>query len=326
MAQKKATKAAPRKEKAEKATPAAELTPIVESGSSAPTKVAKGDIAWIDYEGWIISPGGDRTLFDTTREAVAKDADKFDEKKVYAEFPVIVGHGRLLPGLDEALLTTEIGTDAELTIPPDKGAGERDPKLVELHPLREFLKQEIHPELGMEVSLGGRKGTITQVTGGRVRIDYNNPLAGKTLQYKFRLTKKANTPEERLRAVLEMDYGLAEQFKITMGAEGADVVVPDICKTDERWFVSKFRVVADLREVLGLPRVRFVEEYTKAAPKPEPEKPEAKAMPEKAATEAPKEVPPEAAAEEPAKAPAPAAAQERAEEELPPEEKAPEEL
>lgn len=322
MAQKKTTKAAPRKERAEKATPAVEPPPAIESGPSSPAKVSKGDIAWIDYEGWIVSPGGDRTLFDTTREAVAKEADKFDEKKVYAEFPVIVGHGRLLPGLDEALLTTEIGTDAELTVPPGKGAGERDPKLVELHPLREFLKQEIHPELGMEVSLGGRKGTITQVTGGRVRIDYNNPLAGKTLRYKFKLTKKANTPEERLRAVLEMDYGLPEQFKITLGGEGAEVVIPDICKTDERWFVSKFRVVADLREVLGVPKVRFVEEYTKAPPKPEREKSEAKAEPEKPAEEASKEEP----RETPAAAPEPATAQERAEEELPPEEKAPEEL
>ncbi len=326
MARKKPTKADHKKEEAEEPKPAAKAeAPPAKPVPSSPTKLAKGDIAWIDYEGWIVSPGGERTLFDTTREAVAKAADKYEEKKVYSEFPVIVGHGRLLPGLDESLLSAEIGTEAELTVPPEKGAGERDPKLVELHPLREFLKQEIHPELGMEVTLGGRKGTITQVTGGRVRIDYNNPLAGKTLQYRFTLTKRANTPEERLRAILEMDYGLPDQFKITMTDEGAEVVVPDICKTDERWFVSKFRVVADLREVLALPRVRFVEEYTKAPPKEEPPKAEAKAeAAEKPAEEAPskeerREAPP--AVREPA-----AAREERAEEELPPEEKAPEEL
>ncbi len=323
MARKKAAKAESKKDEPKGAPAAEPVAPAPEAGPSSPSKVAKGDVAWIDYEGWIVSPSGERTLFDTTREDVAKSADKHDEKKVYAEFPVIVGHGRLLPGLDEALLAAEIGTDAELTVPPEKGAGERDPKLVELHPLREFLKQEIHPEVGMEVTLGGRKGTITQVTGGRVRIDYNNPLAGKTLQYKFKLTKKANTPEERLRAILEMDYGLPDQFKVSMGDEGAEVVVPDICKTDERWFVSKFRVVADVREVLGLPKVRFVEEYTKAPPKPEPEKPEAKAEPEKPSEEAPKEEP---VKEAPVAAPEPASAQERAEEELPPEEKAPEEL
>ncbi len=322
MARKKQTEEEP----PEKAAPprGKHAAPPSEPSPAPSTKVSKGDIAWIDYEGWVLNPNGSRALFDTTREALAKAENKHDEKKVYAEFPVIVGHGRLLPGLDEALLAAEIGTEAELTIPPAKGAGERDPKLVELHPLREFLKQEIHPEVGMEVALGGRKGTITQVTGGRVRIDYNNPLAGKTLQYKFKLTKRADTPEERLRAILEMDYGLPDQFRITMGEEGAEVVVPDICKTDERWFVSKFRVVADLREVMGLPKVRFIEEYTKAAPKEEPAKEAAKPEVEKPAAE---KAPKEAVGEAPKVAPEPASAsEERAEEELPPEEKAPEEL
>ncbi len=283
----------------------------------APVAVSKGDIVWIDYEGWIANPNGSRSLFDTTREELAKKENRFDEKKVYVEFPVVVGHGRLIPGLDEALLTAEIGKPRDIRIPPEKGAGERDPKLVELHPLREFLKQEIHPEVGMEVSFGGRKGTITQVTGGRVRIDYNNPLAGRTLQYSFTLTKKAQTPEERLRAILEMDYGLSQNFGVTIQGDAADIVLPDICKTDERWFVSKFRVIADIRELMGFDKVRFVEEYTKPAPKPEPAKEE---KPEEAKPAA------EAPTEERREEPKPAPEEERAEEELPPEEKAPEEL
>src|SRR3989454_9964925 len=203
-----------RKHPAVKARHEVEKEPAKETRPSG--KIAKGDIIWIDYEGWILNPNGARTLFDTTREEVAKKEGKLEEKKVYAEFPIIVGHGRILPGLDEALIGAEIGKDTTIRIPPEKGAGERDPKLVELHPLREFLKQEIHPDVGMEVSLGGRKGTITQVTGGRVRIDYNNPLAGRTLEYTFRVMKKADTIEEKLRAILEMDYGLPDQFKIAI--------------------------------------------------------------------------------------------------------------
>jgi len=269
--------------------------------------IAKGDIVWIDYEGWILNADGTRSLFDTTREAIAKQEGKFDEKKVYAEFPIIVGQGRVLPGLDEALLTAELGKEFDLSIPPEKGAGDRDPKLVELHPLREFLRQEISPKVGMEMSLGGRRGTITQVTGGRVRMDFNNPLAGRTLSYRYRATRKATSLEERLRAVLEMDYGLPERFAITVNGNEAEVVVPDVCKTDERWFVSKFRVVADFRDLLDVQKVRFIEEYVKPAPAKETAK--AEAPPEKVAPPMP-----------------PALEPERAEEELPPEEKAPEEL
>src|SRR5256712_9944193 len=168
----------------------------------------------------------------------------------------------------------------------------------------------------MEVSLGGRKGTITQVTGGRVRVDYNNPLAGKTLQYTFTIKAIADSPEEKLRAVIEMDYGLPEEFKVSIDADGATVLVPDICKTDERWFVSKFRVIADIREVLGLPRVRFVEEYVKAPSKPAAVKEEVKAEGTKPAAGAQKE----------GGRAGPKGVEEQAEENLPPEEKAPEEL
>src|SRR5437867_13229631 len=109
-----------------------------------------------------------------------------------------------------------------------------------------------------------------------------------------------------------MDYVLPEEFKVSIDADGATVLLPDICKTDERWFVSKFRVVADIREVLGLPKVRFIEEYVKAQPKAEPAKAAEK-------VEETKPVPEPALEEKPAPVPTPEP--ERTEEELPPDEK-----
>src|SRR5207245_4044207 len=124
---------------------------------SSSSTISKGDIVWIDYEGWTLNPNGTRTLFDTTRAEVAKKEDRFDEKKVYADFPIIVGHGRILPGLDEALVGVDIGKEITIRIPPDKGAGERDPKLDELHAVRQDLKQDIHPPVGMEGPVRGRR-------------------------------------------------------------------------------------------------------------------------------------------------------------------------
>src|SRR3989475_6291656 len=118
-------------------------------------KIAKGDVVWIDYEGWTLNPNGTRTLFDTTRAEVAKKEDRFDEKKVYADFPIIVGHGRILPGLDEALVGVDIGKEITIRIPPDKGAGERDPKLVELPPVRGVLTLEIRADVRIEGTLEG---------------------------------------------------------------------------------------------------------------------------------------------------------------------------
>lgn len=232
--------------------------------------IEKGDIVWIEYDAWVVNPNGTLTLFDTTHDEVAKKEGKFDEKKVYMETPVVVGRGRLFAGLEEAILQSKIGETREVIISPEKGAGGRDPRLIELRTEREFLRQEINPEVGMEVAVGGRHGTVTAVSAGRVRVDFNNPLAGKTLKYAFKVTRKAKTPEERIRAILDMDYGLGEQFKIHLKDGVAEIRVPDVCKTDEKWFVSKFRVVADLRELSDVKTIRFLEEYEKKEAKPAP--------------------------------------------------------
>lgn len=232
--------------------------------------VEKGDIVWIEYDAWTVNPNGTLTLFDTTHEEVAKKEGKFDEKKVYMETPVVVGRGRLFEGLEAAILEAKVGETKEVIIPAEKAAGARDPRLIELRTEREFLRQEISPEVGMEVAISGKHGTVTAVSAGRVRVDFNNPLAGKTLKYVFNVARKAKTPEERVRAVIDMDYGLGEQFKIHLEDGVAEIQLPDLCKTDEKWFVSKFRVVADLRELSELRTIRFLEEYEKKEPKPGP--------------------------------------------------------
>jgi len=290
--------------------------------------IEKGDIVWIEYDAWTVNPNGTLTLFDTTHDEVAKKEGKFDEKKVYMEVPVVIGRGRLFEGLESALVGAKVGETIEVLIPPEKGAGVRDPRLVELRTEREFLRQEISPEVGLEVSISGKHGVVTAVSAGRVRVDFNNPLAGKTLKYVVKATRKAKTPEERVRAIIDMDYGLADHFKIDLKGGSAEIHLPDVCKTDEKWFVSKFRVVADLRELSDLRTIRFVEEYekkeTKAEPKAEPKGAEAPA-------EARKEEPAaEAATKKPRKRatatkPKPVA-KHRAEEELPASDKAPEEL
>jgi len=289
----------------------------------ASNSIEKGDIVWLEYDGWTVNPNGSETLFDTTHEEVAKKADKFEEKKVYQEVPVVVGHGRLFAGLDEAVLATKVGEAKEVTFPAEKGAGPRDPRLVELKTEREFLRQEINPEVGMEVSIKGRRGTVTAMAAGRVRVDFNNPLAGKTLRYSFKAVRTAGSVEDRVRGIIDMDYGLAEQFKIEIKSDRAEIRLPDVSKTDEKWFVSKFRVVADLRELTGLRTIQFLEEYEKkpeakpAAGSAEERKPaeEAAEKPKAAAAERPR--PKKATARRPAKAKAPAP---------PKEEKAPEEL
>lgn len=249
------------------------------------TRLAKGDLAYIDYDVFTVAPGDQRTLHETTHADVAKAEGKYEEKRAYVPVPVIVGHDRVPKGLDEALLDAVVGESKEFVVPPEKGAGGRDPRLVRLYPIREFHRREIDPAPGMEVTVEARRGTVVAVTAGRVRVDFNNPLAGRTLRYNVTVTKRAETREDKVRAIIDLDYGLAEQFRLFVKEQEVDVFVPDVCKTDERWFVSKFRVVADLREFAEIPKVRFVEEYEKKVEEKKVEEARPEAAPEVATEE-----------------------------------------
>ncbi len=233
-----------------------------ESQEKATGKLERGDLAYLDYDLFIVRPDGEE-LFETTREESAKDKDIYDEKKVYEEVPFIVGEKRFLPGLDEVLEDAEIGKDMSITVPPEKGAGERDPKLVEMRSIREFSRMNVVPEVGKEVVIDNKPATIAAVYAGRVRVDYNNPLAGYDVKYDYKVTKKAKDREDKIRGIIDMDYGSSDEFGLTLSEDIAEILLPDVCKYDEKWFIAKYKVVSDLRGFADLRLIKFVEEYEK---------------------------------------------------------------
>lgn len=225
--------------------------------------VKQGNLVYLEYEGWIQQPNGQEELFDTTKEELAKEQEIYDEKRTYGEVPTIVGKDRLMKGLDEVVMGASVGEEKEVIIPPQKGMGERDPKLVELFPIREFHRQEIDPRPGLEVHIKNRHGVVTAVTAGRVRVDFNNPLAGRTLRYRFSVKKRVKGAKAKALAIIEMDYGSSDGFEVKVEKGTAKIVLPEVCKYDEKWFVGKYKVVSDLRDFAKIKAVRFVEEYTK---------------------------------------------------------------
>ncbi|HET6405607.1 MAG TPA: FKBP-type peptidyl-prolyl cis-trans isomerase [Candidatus Thermoplasmatota archaeon] len=228
--------------------------------------VSKGALVRVDYEAWT----EEGELFDTTKRDVAKANNKFDENVVYEPLPVLVGAGRVIPGFDEALQQADVGKEVEVNIPPEKAFGPRDPERQDTIPLREFQKQEVVPYPGMRLQHQNRVATVVSVSAGRVRIDYNNPLAGKSLRYKFTVVEEVTDGAEKVRRFIELAYGQgrAADFKIQVQGEVADITLPDACKYDQRWFVAKYRLVSDLRTYAGIRTTRFIEEYVTEEPRP----------------------------------------------------------
>ena len=231
----------------------------------------EGDIIQLEYEGWI---AGSDELFDTSKEELAREEEIFDEERTYGPMYTVVGTGRVIKGLDEHLLKAEVDEEYEVEIAPEDAYGDRDPKNVETHSMRELARLKIEPEIGRTVNIRNKTGWISGIFAGRVRIDYNHKLAGKTLRYKYKVVGKPEGGEEVIKAIIAMNYGREEEFDIALEGEDAVVVtLPDVCKYDPNWTLAKLRLVNDMREIADMVTVTMQEVYVKkeAAEEPAPD-------------------------------------------------------
>ena len=141
-----------------------------------PIVVKVGDFILADFVG---RTSEDQQLFETTKEDVAKKAGVHSEEEVYQPRLVIVGQGWVIPGIDEILEGMKVGQKKKLVLEPVKAFGVRDPKQVRILP-RGRVKTDKKLVRGMRVRLGDQTGTVRHVGGGRVTVDFNSPLAGRT--------------------------------------------------------------------------------------------------------------------------------------------------
>lgn len=199
------------------------------------------------------------SVVDTNIEECAKENDIYNEELTYAPFPYIVGSGRLYSEVDSALATAEVGKEIDVAVPCEDAAGARDPKNIQLLNIREFYKLEMNPYPGMRCTINNRTGTVLSVGSGRVKVDFNSPLAGHDLLYKVTVVDEVTDPVEKAKAVMDIDFGYADEFGYAIMDDKIVVTVCDVCKFHESWPISKYRIVSDYRSLFKLDRIEFVE-------------------------------------------------------------------
>jgi FKBP-type peptidyl-prolyl cis-trans isomerase SlyD len=97
------------------------------------------------------------------------------------------GAGNIVPGLEVLLTGRRVGDKIHATLPPDEAYGEYDPEDVD-EVERESLEIDVDLQLGLEVEVEDEDGylyvaTITEINDDSIILDFNPPLAGKTLTY-----------------------------------------------------------------------------------------------------------------------------------------------
>lgn len=169
------------------------------------SKTKEKDFIEIDYIGRIKE---NNQIFDLTYEDIAKK-EKLDQGHAHFGPRIIcLGENQILKAIDGFLLNKNIGETYTLEIKPENAFGKKNTNMMQIVTVDTLRKQNINPFPGLQINASGLLGTIRSVTGGRVTIDFNHPLAGKNIIYEIKINKLIDKDDEKLKSLIENMLGL----------------------------------------------------------------------------------------------------------------------
>ena len=175
-------------------------------------------------------------IFDSNTEDIKK-VDK--ESKVPEKGAIIaIGQGMVVKGLDISLENKEIGKSYDVVVSKMDGFGERRKELVKTIPLKVFTERRIMPQAGMILNLDDMLVKVSAVSGARVIVDFNNPLAGKELNYHVTIVRKVEDEKEKVEALFKYMFKFVPEFEI---ADKIKVKGPKIIEAYVKSFSEKFK-------------------------------------------------------------------------------------
>lgn len=186
----------------------------------------------------------DGEIFDSN---IKKDLDKLDSNKSKEAKPFVfcLGEGMFLKGVENFL----IGKPSRLAsynieLSPENAFGNRDTKLIQRIPMKVFSEQKLKPVPGVMFNFDGRIAKILAVSGGRVIVDFNNPLAGKDVIYEVKVLRKIEDLNEKIKAF--NDFLFKKDFKFNIVENKLSLEVDEPLVKFVEMFKDKFK------EIFGL--------------------------------------------------------------------------
>ncbi len=216
------------------------------------------DFVNIDYVGRIKESG---EIFDLTDAELAKESNIFNPQMKYGSVTVIIGAGHILKGLENKIKELKAGDRSEFEIKPEDAFGARDARLVKMFNANMFKKQGITPIPGRFVDFGQTKGRVMSVAGGRVRVDFNHPLAGKTLSYNVIVNKKVTDASEQINAIVAYYTAIDKDLGVAISGDGVKITLPS--GSDVSSEVKEKISLQVTKYVKGVEKVEFAEVFAK---------------------------------------------------------------
>jgi FKBP-type peptidyl-prolyl cis-trans isomerase SlyD len=128
----------------------------------------------------IIKPGKYVSLTYTISDT---DGNLMEQNDIPVNY-IYGGETELIGSMDKAVLGKSAGDSVKLTVPPEDGLGPADPNLLFTDAIENVPPEFRH--VGAEVQMQNESGEaktfyVTKIEDGKLTVDGNHPMAGKTL-------------------------------------------------------------------------------------------------------------------------------------------------
>ena len=163
----------------------------------------KKDFIEIEFTGRL----KDGEIFDSN---IKEDLEKLNSNAIPKPLIFCLGEGMFLKGIEEFLIDKKI-SEYKIELSPEKAFGNRDSHLIQMVPIKVFREQKVNPVPGAIFNFDGKIAKILTTSGGRVMVDFNNPLAGKTVIYEIKILRKVEDLNEKVKALI--DFFTRKEFK-----------------------------------------------------------------------------------------------------------------
>jgi FKBP-type peptidyl-prolyl cis-trans isomerase 2 len=208
----------------------------------------KNDFLEIEFTGRI----KDEDVFDSN---ISEELKKLNSNQEAKPFIFSLGQDMFLKGAEEFLIGKEIG-DYEIDLKPEKAFGLRNPSFIQMIPLKVFIEHRINPIPGAVLTFDNKLGKVLTVSGGRIMVDFNNPLAGKEVVYKIKILRKVDDINEKINSLNEFLF--RKNFKFEVNDKKLVLEVDKGFKAFVELFKDKFK------DILGLDiEVKEIEDINK---------------------------------------------------------------
>ena len=199
----------------------------------------EGDFIRLRYTG-----RAGENIFDTTDEENAKEEGIYNPRAEYGPVTIRLGSHHVIIGLEDELIGKEVGAEGEVDVPPEKAFGEHDDEGMKSVATTQFREK---PKRGTRIEAEGREGVVVDVIGKRAVVDFNHPLAGKTLNYSYAILEKVEDPVEQIQGLIKLFSGRTD-IGISIVDGTVELALPPAIAYDRRWMVWRGTLVREIFE------------------------------------------------------------------------------